>query len=42
MSKSKDFLNIAKVVCTEAILLGSTDNVTVLVIDLKRRFGAKK
>jgi serine/threonine protein phosphatase PrpC len=38
VSGARDFLNIAKTICTEAILLGSTDNVTVLVIDLKRRY----
>lgn len=31
----KDFLNIGKILCTEAIIMGSTDNVTALVIDLK-------
>ena len=32
---SADFTNIAKDLCNEALLLGSLDNVTVLVIDLK-------
>ncbi len=29
------FLTIAKTLCTEAIILGSADNVTAMVIDLK-------
>jgi protein phosphatase 1L len=32
---SKDFLSIARELCHEAIIMGSTDNVTALVIDLK-------
>jgi serine/threonine protein phosphatase PrpC len=31
----KDFLNVSKTLCTEALIMGSADNVTVLVIDLK-------
>ena len=34
-SPFKDFLNIGKKLCTEAIILGSTDNVTALIVDLK-------
>eukprot|EP01036_Dinobryon_divergens_P022152 gene22152-30388_t len=36
-SPFKDFLNIGKKLCTEAIILGSTDNVTALIVDLKQR-----
>lgn len=32
-----DFINIGKKLCNEAIIMGSTDNVTALVIDLKCR-----
>jgi serine/threonine protein phosphatase PrpC len=32
---SQDFLSIGKKLCQEAIHLGSADNVTALVIDLK-------
>ena len=32
-----DFINIAKMICQEALLLGSTDNVTALVVDLRRK-----
>lgn len=35
LRNSRDFLNVAKRLCTEAIIMGSTDNVTALVIDLK-------
>jgi serine/threonine protein phosphatase PrpC len=31
----KDFINAGKAVCQEAIIMGSTDNVTTLVVDLK-------
>ncbi|KAJ1431864.1 phosphatase 2C-like domain-containing protein [Ochromonadaceae sp. CCMP2298] len=37
LRNGKDFLNVSKRVCTEAIIMGSTDNVTALVIDLKQR-----
>jgi protein phosphatase 1L len=33
----KDFINIAKIICQEASLLGSTDNITALVVDLRRK-----
>jgi serine/threonine protein phosphatase PrpC len=33
--KMNDFNTIAKNLCNEALILGSTDNVTVLVIDLR-------
>lgn len=32
---SRDFLGCAKALCSEALIMGSTDNVTALVIDLK-------
>ena len=35
LSSAKDFLEAGKAVCNEAIIMGSTDNVTTLVIDLK-------
>jgi serine/threonine protein phosphatase PrpC len=35
LRNARDFLNVAKRLCTEAIIMGSTDNVTALVIDLK-------
>ncbi len=35
MSNSKQFLDVAKTLCSEAIILGSQDNVTVLVVDIK-------
>lgn len=35
LSGSKQFLQIAKTLCTEAIILGSQDNVTALVVDIK-------
>lgn len=35
LRNGRDFLNVAKRLCTEAIIMGSTDNVTALVIDLK-------
>ncbi len=35
LRNARDFLNVAKRLCTEAILMGSSDNVTALVIDLK-------
>lgn len=35
LSNSQDFLTLGKKLCSEAIVLGSTDNVTALVIDLK-------
>lgn len=31
----RGFLECAKVLCSEALIMGSTDNVTVLVVDLK-------
>lgn len=34
-SPFRDFINIGKKLCTEAIILGSTDNVTALIVDLK-------
>ena len=34
-SPFKDFANIGKKICTEAIILGSTDNVTAVIVDLK-------
>lgn len=37
VSASNDFKNISKILCTEALIAGSTDNVTVLVIDLRQR-----
>lgn len=33
-----DFVNVAKLLCNEAIRLGSSDNVTALVIDIKYDF----
>lgn len=35
LNSRKDFLNISKKLCAEALILGSADNVTVLVIDIK-------
>lgn len=35
LNNSEDFLLIGKKLCQEAMILGSTDNVTALVIDLK-------
>jgi hypothetical protein len=35
LRNAKDFLNVSKRLCTEAIIMGSSDNVTALVIDLK-------
>jgi serine/threonine protein phosphatase PrpC len=35
LSSAKDFINIAKKLCTESAIMGSNDNVTALVIDLK-------
>lgn len=35
VSRSKHFMEIAKTLCSEALILGSQDNVTVLVVDLK-------
>lgn len=35
LRNARDFLNVSKRLCTEAIIMGSTDNVTALVIDLK-------
>jgi len=40
LRNAKDFLNVSKRLCTEAIIMGSTDNVTALVIDLKQRVRA--
>jgi protein phosphatase 1L len=31
----RDFLYCAKHLCSEALIMGSTDNITVMVIDLK-------
>jgi protein phosphatase 1L len=31
----RGFLECAKVLCSEALIMGSTDNVTVVVIDLR-------
>lgn len=33
----KDFLNSAKILCDESLLAGSTDNVTVVIVDLRNR-----
>jgi len=33
--KPKDFLSYAQEMCNESLILGSMDNVTVLVIDLR-------
>lgn len=35
LNSRKDFLNISKKLCSESLILGSSDNVTVLVIDIK-------
>jgi len=35
---SKSFLTVAKELCSEALIMGSTDNVTALVVDLRNRF----
>lgn len=35
LRNARDFLNVSKRLCTEALIMGSTDNVTALVIDLK-------
>lgn len=35
LKHSKNFVNIGKLLCSEAIMMGSADNVTALVIDLK-------
>ncbi len=32
---NKDFLNSAKHLCSEALIAGSTDNITTVVIDLR-------
>ena len=32
---NKDFINCAKFLCSEALLAGSTDNITVVVVDLR-------
>ena len=32
---SRGFLECAKVLCSESLIMGSTDNVTVLVVDLR-------
>lgn len=37
LNSRKDFLNISKKLCSESLILGSSDNVTVLVIDIKKR-----
>eukprot|EP00428_Durinskia_dybowskii_P079457 CAMPEP_0170449776 /NCGR_PEP_ID=MMETSP0117_2-20130122/51426_1 /TAXON_ID=400756 /ORGANISM="Durinskia baltica, Strain CSIRO CS-38" /LENGTH=286 /DNA_ID=CAMNT_0010711043 /DNA_START=251 /DNA_END=1111 /DNA_ORIENTATION=+ len=37
LRNARDFLNVAKRLCTEAIIMGTQDNVTALVIDLKQR-----
>lgn len=34
---NKDFLNCAKCLCSEALIAGSTDNITALVVDLRNR-----
>lgn len=33
----KDFIHLAKMLCTEALKKGSSDNITALVIDVKKR-----
>lgn len=35
VSKAQDFVQCAKDLCSEALLCGSSDNITALVIDLK-------
>ena len=32
----KNFLSSAKEICSEALIMGSTDNVTVMIIDLRQ------
>ena len=34
--KDKKFTNVARDLCFEAIILGSTDNITVQVVDIRR------
>ena len=31
----KNFLASAKEICSEALLMGSTDNITVMIVDLR-------
>jgi protein phosphatase 1L len=38
---SKDFVNVAKMLCSEALIMGSTDNVTAVVVDLKNRIASQ-
>lgn len=33
----RDFTNVAKDLCNEALYLGTTDNVTAIVVDLRNR-----
>ena len=35
--KDKKFTNVARDLCFEAIILGSSDNITVQVVDLRRQ-----
>ena len=35
---AKDFIRCAEQLCSEALIMGSTDNVTALVIDLRYAF----
>ncbi len=37
LRNARDFLNVAKRLCTEAIIMGSTDNVTALIAEKKRQ-----
>ena len=32
----KNFVDSAKEICSEALIMGSTDNVTVMIIDLRQ------
>ena len=32
---NKDFINCSKFLCSEALIAGSTDNITVVVVDLR-------